>query len=137
MNDLRRARILAMQALCQIEVHGEDFLSQLDEFLADENPPERVRTRARELIIDTRTHQESIDERIQTAAENWELKRMTPVDRNILRLAACELIHRPDVPPKVTVNEAVELGKAFGTAESPGFINGVLDKIAKEKETNS
>lgn len=137
MNDLRRARILAMQALCQLEVLEDDFLSQLDDFLADENPPERVRTRARELITETRTHQESIDERIQTAADNWELKRMTPVDRNILRLAACELIHRPDVPPKVAVNEAVELGKAFGTAESPSFINGILDKIATEIEQHS
>lgn len=132
MNDRRRARILALQALCQLEVLDEDFLSQIDDFLADENPPERVRTHARELITETRAHRELIDARIQTVAENWELQRMAPIDRNILRLAVCELYYRPDVPPKVAVNEAVELGKAFCTAESPGFINGVLDKIAKE-----
>lgn len=127
--DRRRSRILALQALCQLEVLREHFLAQLDEFLADESPPPTVQDHARDLVKETHREMQAIDERIQQASANWDLKRMGLIDRNILRLAVCELLHRPDVPPKVAVNEAIEIGKCFGTAESPAFINGVLDAI--------
>jgi N utilization substance protein B len=71
-----------------------------------------------------------IDELIAGASKNWRIDRMSRVDRNILRLGACELIAFPDVPVKVVINEAVELAKRFGTAESSAFVNGVLDRIA-------
>ncbi len=122
-----------MQALCQFDSLGEDFLSQLDEFLADENPPSAVQRYARNLFRDAHTNRTAIDEHIQSAASHWDIGRMATVDRNILRTAACELLHRTDVPAKVVINEAVEIAKEFGAVESPAFVNGVLDAI-KERE---
>ena len=71
-----------------------------------------------------------LDERISQASDNWRLERMARVDRNVLRLGTWELLHRPDVPRAVVLDEAVELAKEFGTEHSPAFVNGVLDKIA-------
>ena len=71
----------------------------------------------------------SIDQLLQQVARNWDLKRMAAIDRNVLRMAVFELLHCPDIPPKVTINEAIELGKKFSTANSGGFINGILDRI--------
>jgi len=73
---------------------------------------------------------DKIDNLIQKYALNWELHRMAYVDRNILRFATYELLHLPDVPPKVSINEAIELAKKFGDQESGKFVNGILDKIA-------
>lgn len=134
MVDRHHARILAMQALCQLEVLDADFLSELDAFLSDENPPRAVQDYARALVEAARTDRAAIDAAIGAAAENWDVKRMAPVDRNMLRVAVCELRHRPEVPPRVVVTEAIEIGKSFGTAESGGFINGVLDAILRRGE---
>jgi N utilization substance protein B len=71
-----------------------------------------------------------LDEVIAGASKNWRLERMSRVDRNILRLATCELAHFPQTPVKVAINEAVELAKRFGAAESAAFVNGILDRIA-------
>ncbi len=131
MIDRHQARILAMQSLCQFEVLGADFLAQLDDFLADDDPPESVREYAKRLVLETRDRLTELDAALQTVAENWELKRMAPVDRNILRVAACELKTQIDIPRNVAITEAVEIAKAFGTAESPAFINGVLDAAVK------
>lgn len=85
---------------------------------------------ARSLVAAATARAQAIDELVATASKNWRLDRMSRVDRNILRLGACELIAFPDVPAKVVINEAVELAKRFGTAESPAFVNGVLDRVA-------
>jgi len=84
------------------------------------------------LVSITRERLDEIDDAIQSASRNWRLDRMSRVDRNILRLATCELRHSPDVPVKVVINEAVELAKRFGTADSPAFVNGILDRIAHQ-----
>lgn len=73
-----------------------------------------------------------IDAAIQKTAANWRLERMTPVDRNILRVAAYELLHRPDIPLEVIIDEAVELAKEYGADQSSAFVNGVLDKLAHD-----
>src|SRR5204863_2941162 len=85
---------------------------------------------ARELVEAATTRTAEIDELITTSSKNWRIDRMSRVDRNILRLGACELLAFRDVPVKVVINEAVELAKRFGTAESSAFVNGVLDRIA-------
>lgn len=85
---------------------------------------------ARDLVAAATTRAGEIDEHIAAASKNWRIDRMSRVDRNILRLGACELIAFRDVPVKVVINEAVELAKRFGTAESSAFVNGVLDRIA-------
>jgi N utilization substance protein B len=85
---------------------------------------------AKELVAAASTRTSEIDELITASSKNWRLDRMSRVDRNILRLGACELLAFRDVPVKVVINEAVELAKRFGTAESSAFVNGVLDRIA-------
>ena len=85
---------------------------------------------ARALAAAAATNSTKIDEQIGQSSKNWRIERMSRVDRNILRLGACELIAFPDVPTKVVINEAVELAKRFGAAESSAFVNGVLDRIA-------
>jgi N utilization substance protein B len=89
-----------------------------------------ARTFARELVAAAQSQAARIDELITGASKNWRIDRMSRVDRNILRLGACELVAFRDVPAKVVINEAVELAKRFGTAESSAFVNGVLDRIS-------
>ncbi len=90
-----------------------------------------IREFAEEIITGTLANLETIDSTIQSAAENWKLDRMSSVDRNILRFAAYELLFDRTIPPAVTINEAIEIAKAFSTLESSSFINGILDKILK------
>ncbi len=85
---------------------------------------------ATSLVAAATERAKQIDDLIATSSKNWRLERMSRVDRNILRLGACELVAFKDVPVKVVINEAVELAKRFGTAESSAFVNGVLDRIA-------
>ncbi len=134
MIDRHQARILAMQALCQFDVLQEDFERELVPFLSDESPPAGVLSYATSVARNARANLETIDELIESAAENWELKRMAPVDRNTLRVAVCELLYQEKTPSRVLVNEAIEISRAFGTAESAGFINGVLDAVVKNHE---
>jgi transcription antitermination protein NusB len=77
-------------------------------------------------------HLDGLDQVIQEASRNWRLDRMARVDRNILRLATWELRHAPETPAKVVINEAIEVAKRFGSAESPAFVNGILDRISQE-----
>jgi len=91
---------------------------------------EQAQNFARDLVAAAVERSSEIDELIASASKNWRIDRMSRVDRNILRLGACELVAFPDVPVKVVINEAVELAKRFGTAESSAFVNGVLDRIA-------
>jgi transcription antitermination protein NusB len=85
---------------------------------------------ARELVAAAAERSQQLDELITASSKNWRIDRMSRVDRNILRLGVCELVAFRDVPVKVVINEAVELAKRFGTAESSAFVNGVLDRIA-------
>lgn len=91
--------------------------------------PEEVREFVAELSTGTLLHIGKIDEAIQARAKNWTLARMAAVDRNILRVAAFELLYRPDTPRAVVIDEAVELAKEFGEADSPAFVNGILDQL--------
>lgn len=81
------------------------------------------------LLRGVSAHREEIDRLIEGHSEHWRLERMPPVDRNILRIAAFELLYCEEVPPRVSVNEAVELAKRFGSEDSPAFVNGILDRI--------
>jgi len=89
-----------------------------------------AQTFATDLVAAAVTRSTEIDDLITSSSKNWRIDRMSRVDRNILRLGACELLNFRDVPVKVVINEAVELAKRFGTAESSAFVNGVLDRIA-------
>ena len=137
MIDRHQARILAMQALCQHEVLGDDFLTQLDAFLSDElvvETNDTTRTYARSLVQDTLANKKDWDKRIQDVVEHWELNRMAAVDRNALRVALCEFTKHQDISRRIVITEAMEIGREFGTAESAAFINGILDAINKQSD---
>ncbi|HEX7488531.1 MAG TPA: transcription antitermination factor NusB, partial [Anaeromyxobacteraceae bacterium] len=85
---------------------------------------------AEELVRGVARHRRELDAAIEAVSQNWRLDRMARVDRNVLRLATFELLHRDDVPVKVAINEAIELGKKFGSESSGAFINGILDRVA-------
>jgi N utilization substance protein B len=133
----RHARELALQALYQHDVatgtkepirRPED----LDAFLKAASDDHVVVEHARGLIHGTISLQEELDRRIARVADNWKLNRIAPVDRCVLRIALYELLEAPDVPPKVAINEAIELAKKFSTAQSGRFVNGVLDRAYRE-----
>ena len=91
-----------------------------------------VRLFAEPLIRATLEHRNEIDEQIRKHAKNWDLHRMATVDRNVLRLAICEMLYREDIPPVVSINEAVDIAKKFSTQDSGKFVNGILDKVKAE-----
>jgi N utilization substance protein B len=129
----RRARAYALQVLYALDLNPD---IEVDEALAAyrhefevELDDEAARF-ATELVGVAHGQAAAIDEVIQGASKNWRIERMSRVDRNILRLATAELRDSGDVPTKVVLNEAIELAKRFGAAESPAFVNGILDRIA-------
>ncbi len=122
------ARELALKALYQHDLLGGRSPEELRAFCTQNGGPE-VAEPAIELVEGCIGHGEKLDEVIRRTAENWELKRMATSDRNILRLGVFELLFRQQTPPKVAINEAIELAKKYSTANSPPFINGVLDRI--------
>ncbi len=125
-----KARERALQALYQIDVAAEGIDDALGRFWKCFEPVEReVMTLAEGLVRGVARHRRLVDETIERVSINWRLDRMAKVDRNVLRLAVYELL-RTDVPVKVVINEAIELGKKFGSESSGAFVNGVLDKIA-------
>jgi len=129
----RHVRESALKMLYEADIRGEPLDAALEGFWEMSQPTgEAERRAAEELARGVETHRAVLDERISAAALNWKLDRMGYVDRNILRLGAYEIIFRPDVPPVVSIDEAVEIAKDYGTHDSPKFVNGILNKI---KET--
>ncbi len=125
-----KARERALQALYQIDVAAEGIDEALARFWKSFEPVERdVRTLAEGLVRGVAEHRRAIDETIERVSTNWRLDRMAKVDRNVLRLAVYELMET-EVPVKVVINEAIELGKKYGSESSGAFVNGVLDKVA-------
>ncbi len=129
----RRAREYALQVLFQIDFRGrEDKGNFFKDFWLDKDESEDVRKFTEEIVKGTITNLDEIDSKIEKVAENWVLKRMAAVDRNILRFATYEILYRKDIPSAVTMNEAIEIAKKFSSSEAAPFINGILDKLAKE-----
>ena len=126
-----KARDLALKFLYQIDITKEDSSCALAHFWQQHKVRKPIREFTTQIIRGTLTNLAQIDSVISKYAENWQLKRMAVIDRNILRLASFELLFLEDIPPKVSINEAVELAKKFGDVESGRFVNGILDKIHK------
>lgn len=126
----RRVRECALKMLYEADVRGEALDSLLDGFweIVPETP-EDERRMAEDLAREVEAHRNLLDEKISSAALNWKIDRMGYVDRNILRIGAYEIIFRPDIPPAVSINEAIEIAKNYGTQDSPKFINGILNRI--------
>ncbi|SNB45108.1 transcription antitermination factor NusB [Geobacter sp. DSM 9736] len=126
----REGRELALQALYSMDMNQLDMRATLQSFRENVRATGLVRSFAEELVAGVIDKREEIDRLIEEKSKNWAISRMGKVDLNILRLAAYELCYRSDIPKNVTINEAIEVAKKFGTEESPAFVNGILDEIS-------
>jgi len=129
MHQRRKAREVALQVLYELDVVGIDVQEGIDLFWKNFDSPEESKIFASLLIEGTWDNRKKIDVLISSCSENWTMDRMSKVDKNILRMAVYELLYCPDIPPKVTMNEAIDLGKIYGSENSGSFINGILDAI--------
>jgi N utilization substance protein B len=125
-----RGREVALQVLYQLEQNAGMKTEDVRRFLARRLLGDKPLIEFTEgLIAGIREHQPRLDDLISQVAENWRMDRMAAIDRNILRLGAYEMLLRPEVPPKVAINEALELAKRYSTAQSSRFVNGILDRL--------
>ncbi len=129
-----RARELTMQAVYQLDIQGSGLLEQLGKFFMENSTDDFVCKLASEWTKGTWENLAQCDELIVASTVKWELSRLSFVDKSILRLAVYQLRFCPDIPPKVVINEAIELAKKFSTAQSPAFVNGVLDAILRKNK---
>lgn len=130
-----QGRELALQILYQLDITHQAFEQAAGSFWkmdANNDCSDEVKGFAEELVKGVLASLQELDQLIARFATNWELDRMAVVDRNILRLSAYELVKRSDIPPKVSINEAVELAKKYSGQQASKFVNGILDKIKSE-----
>jgi N utilization substance protein B len=120
---------MAVKVLYQADMSGVSIAEAFQLYCSHFGGSAENRGFAQELLDGVHAHLDEINRLISRFSENWRIERMSLVDRNILRLAIYEILCRPDIPAKVSINEAVEIGKKFGTEESGAFINGILDRI--------
>ena len=131
----RRARVIALQTLFEIDCVGHDPTQVLKERLKTGALPKQGHTLSRELVLGVRSQTDSLDRVIHLLAPEWPMDQMGLIDRNILRMAILEIASRADTPVKVVANEAVELAKLFGSDSSKRFINGVLGTLISQMES--
>jgi N utilization substance protein B len=135
MSERRRARVVALQALYELDATSHEPDTVLQRRVEDDQTPPSAAAYAGRLVQGVGAHQSAIDEAISEAAPAWPLDQMSRVDKSILRLAIFEMLYASDPPPKVAINEAVELAKMFGHESSPKFVNGVLGSIERRRGT--
>ena len=133
MKERRKARELALEALYRHEITNEEPGEILKDIFARSHLPSSVKQFTNELMLKTINKMDELDQIISQVADNWKLDRIAIIDKNILRAAICEILYFPDIPPKVSVDEAIKLAKKYSTEESGRFVNGILDKVIKEK----
>jgi N utilization substance protein B len=126
-----RAREVALQLLYQRDLNRNAPRADVERFARERLRDPAVVPFSLGLVDGVAAHAEEIDRRLGEAAENWRLPRMAAVDRNVLRLGAYELLFTPQTPPNVALDEAIELARRFGSADSPAFVNGVLDRLRR------
>jgi N utilization substance protein B len=135
MRSRTKSREYALQMLYEADIRHAAHEPIVEEFWQHHDATGEIKTFANQLVSGTLAHRGEIDPLIAKHADNWDLSRMAVIDRNILRLGVFELLHLEDVPAKVCINEAIELAKRFGDADSGKFINGILDAIHKKSGT--
>lgn len=131
MRQRTKSRVIVTHILYQKEISNLPIKTLIKNYSLANKYPDEVVSFARELLQGIEENISYLDTLINKYAQNWEVKRMAIIDRNILRLGIYEILFRDDIPPKVSINEAVELAKMFGDIDSPRFINGILDKVYK------
>ena len=133
----RKARVLAMQVLFQSDVRGDQPSEEVEAYLAEQADDPIIRDYARGLIRDVAARREHYDRLLSSVSRRWDVRRMPPVDRNVMRIALCEMLDRDDPPASVAISEAMEIARRFGAAESASFVNGILDAIWKRRSPGS
>jgi len=128
----RKSRESALQVLYQLNITKQDATTALKRFQEHFLPPGEADDFLKRLVLGVLEHFPQLDRLIEQYSENWRLDRINMIDRNILRMALFELLYCEEIPPKVTINEAIDLGKRFGSEDSGSFINGILDRIQNE-----
>jgi transcription antitermination protein NusB len=118
--------------LYQREVNGDSAAEALEKYVKVFPYQEEIVDYAHFLLSGVKKEQDRLDRHIVEASEHWKISRITYVDKNILRVAIFEMLYSPEIPPKVAIDEALELGKKFGSEDSKDFINGILDKVLRE-----
>jgi N utilization substance protein B len=132
MGKRRVARELALKLLYQCEFNPGEIETQIEQFCRRSGTQVEIINFMRVLVEKVFAQGDEIDARLKKFSDHWALERISMVDRSILRLGICELIFETSTPPKVAINEAVEIAKKFSTKDSPDFINGILDKVYKD-----
>jgi len=128
----RDAREWIVQLLFQLDLNPVDDVGKvLDRFWRDHAPEGRIRRFVERIVRGVFSHRDEIDTVLKGALEHWDMERLAVTDRCVLRMAVFELLHENEIPPVVTINEAVDIAKYFGTVESGRFVNGVLDRISQ------
>jgi N utilization substance protein B len=128
----RKGRELALQILYQWDIH-RDTSGWLEDFWAQNSTHAEAKTFAEGLVDGVITHAAELDGLLGRYAEHWTVHRMAITDRTVMRIAVYELLYRPDIPARVTLNEAIEIVKVFGDEQSGSFVNGILDRILREE----
>ena len=138
MGSRRKSRELAMQALFDMDMTCRNDGEKFEIFCSNFKPSQKALPFFQKLAYGVNENREKIDELIERFSSNWKISRISCVDRNIIRIAVFEMLYCQDIPSKVSINEAIEIGKKFGTEESGAFINGILDsiRIMLEEENN-
>lgn len=134
MTNRRQARECALEVLYRFDLVGDEPENTIAEILLRKNPSEEAETYLRRLIDAGLGNQPEIDTTLRKHLTRWRLERLTVLDRAILRLAAAEILYFDDVPPKVSINEAVDIAKKYGDDEAGKFVNGVLDSVFQESD---
>jgi N utilization substance protein B len=132
MSRRRKAREIALQTLYAQEVSGTDWKTAFDDNVERRKPSDEAVEYAERLVTNVMDDKANLDSLIRDRLENWALERVSVVDRTILRIALSELLHCPEVPANVIMNEAIEIAQKFSSADAGRFVNGVLDRLARE-----
>ena len=128
----RKSREFALQVLYQLNITKQDVITALTQFQGHFLSNGEADEFLKRLVLGVLEHCQELDRLIEQYSENWHLDRINIVERNILRMALFELLYCEEIPPKVTINEAIDLGKRYGSEDSGSFINGILDRIQNE-----
>lgn len=132
MRKRRKSRECALQVLFQLNITKQEAIKALSQFQDHFSSDGEADEFLKRLVLGVLEHRQELDRLIEQYSENWRLDRINIIERNILRMALFELLYCEEIPPKVTINEAIDLGKRYGSGDSGGFINGILDRIQNE-----
>lgn len=132
MGKRRRSREIILKLLYQKELNEQNPEDMLEQFWHEREENEEVKIFVASIFCGVNESKDELDTWIMKYSKNWDLNRLSIIDKCILRLSVYELLHRKDIPPKVSINEAIDISKKYSNADAGKFINGILDKVSKE-----